>query len=329
MKALVMALLILMLAVACAGPVGPAGEIGPQGERGAQGEQGERGEAGPQGEQGLPGPQGEAGLQGPVGPQGETGPEGPAGADGEEGPEGPAGPQGEQGPRGAAGADGLVGPRGAAGAQGPAGPRGTQGLPGRGLNLADLSEGALNSVAKVVAPDGTYGTGFFTAPGCSVATARHIVEEAPDGSLFARVSVHVPSGQVVSYNVADEFGENEDIVLLKPTRTVQCSEVKLASTGPRAGDLVMSVGYARLYEGSDIVTTPAHVIESPQPAIDSTFILVGFSSEGGSGSPLFNLDGQLVGMVGGKFGIHTDERGNYKFDESQVIWAVDVLRFLR
>ena len=112
MKALVMAIVILMLAVACTGPVGPAGEIGPQGELG---EVGEVGPQGPPGKDGLDGAQGPQGERGPAGAQGKAGTQGRAGL---AGPIGKTGPQGEQGPKG------DVGPRG------PRGPQGEQGPPG-------------------------------------------------------------------------------------------------------------------------------------------------------------------------------------------------------
>ena len=143
MKALVMAIVILMLAVACTGPVGPAGEVGPQGEQGLQGEpgpmgaQGERGEQGPQGEVGLQGPEGrigETGMQGPAGEQGVQGEQGPAGEQGIQGEQGPAtgipGPQGERGPQGPQGETGPQGERGQQGPQGEPGPIGPVGPKG-------------------------------------------------------------------------------------------------------------------------------------------------------------------------------------------------------
>lgn len=61
--------ILLLLLVACEGPVGPEG---PRGPVGPEGEQGPIGPVGPQGEEG---PQGE---QGPQGPEGEQGPPGTA-----------------------------------------------------------------------------------------------------------------------------------------------------------------------------------------------------------------------------------------------------------
>ena len=95
--------LIVLLIVACEGPVGLTGPQGEQGIQGPQGEQGMQGEQGSTGPQGEPGPQGEQGVQGIQGQRGSTGPAGPqgrmgeTGADGQEGPQGRAGPQGPQG----------------------------------------------------------------------------------------------------------------------------------------------------------------------------------------------------------------------------------------
>ena len=79
-----LAVLICVLAVACAGDTGPQGEQGIRGRIGFDGERGEQGLEGPVGPRGEVGP---AGLQGPPGPQGEVGPEGPPGPQGEQGPQ--------------------------------------------------------------------------------------------------------------------------------------------------------------------------------------------------------------------------------------------------
>ena len=131
---------LLLLLVACEGPMGPPGpqgEPGPRGEAGTQGligeagiqgEQGEQGEAGPRGEQGIQGEQGPAGEQGI---QGEQGPTGEQGIQGEQGPStGIPGPQGERGPQGLqgeTGPQGVIGPQGVQGEIGPIGPAGPKG----------------------------------------------------------------------------------------------------------------------------------------------------------------------------------------------------------
>ena len=98
---------MLVLSLACAGPVGPEGSMGP---------------VGPQGEQGEVGPQGPPGKEGPMGPTGPMGPEGPQGSQGEQGDVGPMGRRGEVGP---------LGPQGPQGEEGDSGPRGPQGEPGK------------------------------------------------------------------------------------------------------------------------------------------------------------------------------------------------------
>lgn len=96
---------LLVLSLACSGPMGsegPMGPMGPQGEKGDAGPQGPPGEEGPMGGVGPAGPQGSQGEQGgigPMGPKGEVGPMGPDGPQGkgDPGPQGPQGPQGEPG----------------------------------------------------------------------------------------------------------------------------------------------------------------------------------------------------------------------------------------
>lgn len=55
MKALLIAIVTLLLVAACAGPPGSPGEVGPQGEQGPRGEQGPMGQQGEQGPQGTQG----------------------------------------------------------------------------------------------------------------------------------------------------------------------------------------------------------------------------------------------------------------------------------
>ena len=72
---------LVIVGVACEGPVGPPGAQGPTGPEGG----GPTGAAGPRG------------LAGPAGLQGSAGPVGPQGLPGVPGPAGPAGPQGSGG----------------------------------------------------------------------------------------------------------------------------------------------------------------------------------------------------------------------------------------
>jgi len=92
---LIVSILTLFLAAACAGPEGDIGLQGPEGPQGPQGEPGDRGPEGPQGSQGS---QGLQGPQGDIGPMGPPGYDGWAGAKGDTGPQGPQGIQGPAGP---------------------------------------------------------------------------------------------------------------------------------------------------------------------------------------------------------------------------------------
>ena len=91
--------IFIVVALACASPMGPEGPMGSQGPQGAQGgsgPMGQQGEVGPMGPEGPQGSQGAQGGVGPMGPKGEVGPIGPEGPQGEGDP-GPQGPQGEPG----------------------------------------------------------------------------------------------------------------------------------------------------------------------------------------------------------------------------------------
>ncbi len=71
LRRLVVAVILSLVASACRGISGPAGQPGEEGSRGPQGETGSQGPAGPQGE---------TGATGATGPTGDTGPKGDTGA---------------------------------------------------------------------------------------------------------------------------------------------------------------------------------------------------------------------------------------------------------
>jgi outer membrane murein-binding lipoprotein Lpp len=81
LRAAVLLVAVLMLALCLAGCAGETGAQGPQGPQGEQGIQGEQGEQGIQGEKGEKGEKGDTGAQGPKGATGAQGPQGEPGED--------------------------------------------------------------------------------------------------------------------------------------------------------------------------------------------------------------------------------------------------------
>ena len=280
MKTLVMAVLILMLAAACAGPVGPAGEIGPQGERGMRGEegpmgpQGERGLQGEVGPRGAEGPVGERGMEGAQGIQGEPGPQGERGEPGEQGEVGEKGEQGRQGPPGATGATGPTGPqgpRGPAGEQGPAGPAGFE-----------VPQGVRDHVGLVKST--THQVNGVRLTNCHLLTVEHLSN--------TRDTVEFNNGrfQLVRKD------KNLDYAYYRPTNANCASWVQTNPALPAIGDRVFVASQTHPAEDSyTLIVQPATIVGSYE--LDS-FLLGGVQMiVGMSGSPVFNADWQVVGIL--------------------------------
>ena len=303
--------LIALLILACEGPVGQVGPAGPQGPQGEQGVQGVQGDVGPQGEagpQGEPGPQGEAGPQGEPGPPGERGKQGIQGEQGIQGRTGEVGPAGPQGIQGEQGEQGPQGDRGLTGERGRQGPTGAQGLtgpigPGASADFADLVASVKDSVVKIKHPEVTTftsGTGFFVAPSCSVVTARHVVEELDSDRLLSNLIIELQDGQVVRVTVSYDL-KAKDLVVLRPSRSLECQELPLSDDIVRLGQLVLVLGFPDFWPDESLSITSGHIV-NVQGTDRSDFLLTGTIAHGSSGSPILNTQGEVIGMVGGKLG---------------------------
>ena len=317
------------------GPQGAQGAMGPEGPPGPQGPAGSTGDAGPQGAQGAMGPEGPPGPQGPAGSTGDAGPQGAQGAMGPEGPPGPQGPAGstgDTGPQGAQGPQGPAGPQGppggtanesAQGPPGPPGPAGAQGPPGSpAVDFADLYSATNSSVVRISTPRWT-GTGFFIAPNCTVVTARHLVETA-DGGTYSTIEVQTSDGKIANYNL-DYDVETADIAVLKPVRDTTCRELPTASA--RLGEQVLSIGFPDIAGLDNITVVSQQVIRlNVNRSVD--LLMFGVTGTGGSGSPIINADGHLVGMVTGKYPITKDDQGNWVYLDYLVV-GTDITKHLR
>ena len=316
-----LAALLLFACVGEVGPEGPEGKEGPLGPQGIQGEVGPEGPQGAQGEQGIPGPQGEKGEVGAEGPQGERGMQGPRGERGTAAAKGDPGPQGSQGPQGERGAQGAQGP------QGPVGPPG----PGASADFADLVASVQDSVVMIKDPEFTTftnGTGFFVAPSCSIVTARHTVEELDSGRLLSNLIVELQDGQVVRVTVSYDL-KAKDLVVLRPTRSIECTELPLSDDTVRLGQLVLILGFPDFFAQEDSISiTPGYVV-NVEGTFGADFLLTGTISYGSSGSPILNTQGEIIGMVGGQWGFESDEDNNAIFTYTPMMYGYDVAKHLQ
>ena len=172
----------------------------------------------------------------------------------------------------------------------------------------------------------TSGTGFFIAPSCSIVTARHVVEN-DSGNVMSNLIVELQDGQVVRVNVSYDL-EAKDLVVLRPTRSIECQELPLSDDTARLGQLVLILGFPDFWSSNHLSITPGHVANIDGTSL-SDFLVMGTINYGSSGSPVLNVEGEVVGMVGGSLGYETDDDGNYIFDYSPIIFVYDVAKHLQ
>ena len=192
-----------------------------------------------------------------------------------------------------------------------------------------LSSEVANRVVEVNTTDGGTDTGFFVAPSFSVVTARHVVELYQSDTLHSTVSVYLRDGQVVSYTVRQDI-EAKDLVVLEPSRPLQCSELQIASRAPRPGETVILVGLGHYFTGDPLETAvvPGNVIVVGASGGAADFLMHAYTAFGGSGSPVLNTEGLVVGMAGGREATTLEDEGEFIHD-SNLVWGVDVTKHLR
>ena len=135
------------------------------------------------------------------------------------------------------------------------------------------------------------GSGFFIRPG-QVLTNLHVIEGA------RRVEVKTLDGKGRIYNSpgALDFDEEADLAILSVDVPQERARViELTSNLPEEGEGVFVIGNPLRLEGSvsdGIVSAIREV-----PGIGSIIQMTAPISQGSSGSPLFNMKGQVVGVV--------------------------------
>ena len=135
------------------------------------------------------------------------------------------------------------------------------------------------------------GSGFFVRPG-QVLTNLHVVEGA------ARAEVRTFEGKGKTYMVAGltAFDEEGDLALLSVEMPAERASVaEIAQATPEEGERVFVIGNPLRLEGSvadGIVSAVREV-----PSLGRIVQITAPISHGNSGSPVFNMKGQVVGIV--------------------------------
>jgi S1-C subfamily serine protease len=135
------------------------------------------------------------------------------------------------------------------------------------------------------------GSGFFIRPG-QVITNFHVIRRA------AKVEVKTLDGKGKTYPVTGTLGIDEegDLAILNvnmpPERT---RKVDLAPVLPEEGETIVVIGNPLRLEGS--VTNGIVSAVREVPNVGRIIQITAPISHGNSGSPVFNLKGQVVGVV--------------------------------
>ncbi len=163
-------------------------------------------------------------------------------------------------------------------------------------SLPDLVRRVKPSVVSVLTYDAKdepliSGSGFFVRPG-EVVTNLHVINGA------RRVEIHTLEGKGRTYPVSGTLAVDgeADLVLLKVELPVERSRpLRLTNTLPEEGEQVFVIGNPLRLEGSvsnGIVSAVREV-----PAVGRVIQITAPVSHGNSGSPLFNMHGQVIGIV--------------------------------
>jgi len=162
-------------------------------------------------------------------------------------------------------------------------------------SLPDLVRRVKPSVVSVLTYDAKgepliSGSGFFIRPG-EVVTNVHVLRGAH------RVEVHTFEGKGRTYPVTGALAidDEADLALLSVSVAERARPVAFSTTLPEEGEQIFLIGNPLRLEGSvsdGIVSAVREV-----PALGRIIQITAPVSHGNSGSPLFNMRGQVIGIV--------------------------------
>jgi tetratricopeptide (TPR) repeat protein len=163
-------------------------------------------------------------------------------------------------------------------------------------SLPDLVRRVKPSVVSVLTYDAKdepliSGSGFFVRPG-EVVTNLHVINGA------RRVEIHTLEGKGRTYPVAGTLAVDEegDLALLKVELPAERSRpLSLSAALPEEGEQVFVIGNPLRLEGSVSDGIVSAVREVPD--VGRVIQITAPVSHGNSGSPLFNMRGQVIGIV--------------------------------
>ena len=244
-------------------------------------------------EPGPVGPEGPQGEEGPMGPKGATGATGEPGEQGIPGRVGTTGPPGPEGKRGKEGSRGPEGPRGEAGETGPPGADAPTPTPAPMSIPAQIIDRYGDGVVQIIQGD-LLGSGFiYELRGTTalVMTVHHAIEDG--GPIDVRVTSGTHRAKVVAID------ETRDIAVL----SICCDQfipLEWSRWSASAGRWVMVLGKWDDDQVLSYATGKVRSVEEVHPRDVQLMYLDAPIGPGGGGSPVLNMDGQVVGMVVGQ-----------------------------
>lgn len=163
-------------------------------------------------------------------------------------------------------------------------------------SLPDLVRRVKSSVVSVLTYDTKgepliSGTGFFIRPG-EVMTNMHVIKNAH------RVEIHTLDGKGRTYPVAGALAVDDeaDLALLQVDLPAERSHpLPMTAALPEEGEQVFLIGNPLRLEGSVSEGIVSAIREVPD--LGRIIQITAPVSHGNSGSPLFNMRGQVIGIV--------------------------------
>lgn len=211
-----------------------------------------------------------------------------------------AGPAGQAGPAGAPGQQGPAGPQGPIGPPGPVGPTGPQGPAGAAVGQPFTSVNALIENVKPtlayitvsLARGESIGTGVIISSRGYILTAYHVLAGGNAIDVTLNGNTTIPATFV-----SGSRGRDWAIIRLNTIPADLAVATLVSSASAKVGDAVVSGGFALGYTPDPSFTFG---IVSAFRRLSDNFNYIQIDAainSGDSGGPLFNMSGQVIGIV--------------------------------
>ena len=161
-------------------------------------------------------------------------------------------------------------------------------VPNNSKNLSDLFQVLQQEVFMIFTINGyeevSQGSGFFIAPGVGI-TNYHVLEDSENAVIAINDEVYE-----ITDILASSYADNMDYVIFKTTYRTQ-TPLKIADKKPRIGQDIFAIGSPKGLSNSLTKGTISGFRENDRIQIDATI------DHGSSGGPLFNLQGEVIGIT--------------------------------